>query len=108
MDLPESTNELARSLLALERPGEAVAVLQAALRGGLDASNLYVTRTELHELLAPGLRPAGMPDSPAVHYLAVAPAWSRADPPFKPRLAAARAWLARHGREADGGADSER
>ncbi len=95
--------ELARSLLAVDRPQEAVAVLQSALRGGLEGSNLYLTRTELHELLAQAWDRAGQPDSSAAHYLAVARAWSRADPPFQPRLAAARAWLTRHGKVVPGG-----
>src|SRR4029079_3189611 len=42
--------ELARSLLRLGRPAEAIATLQSALRGELYASCMYVTRSELHEL----------------------------------------------------------
>ncbi|MGH7560886.1 MAG: BTAD domain-containing putative transcriptional regulator [Gemmatimonadales bacterium] len=88
--------ELGRSLLALGRAEEAVAAVQPALRGGIDGSNLYITRTELHELLAQAFDRAGRPDSAAAHYRAVADAWERADPPFAPRLRAARTWLARH------------
>ena len=77
--------EMARSLVALNRPREAVAVLQAALRGVMDASNLYVSRTELHELLAESFDRAGMADSAAVHYRAVVKAWRRADPMFHAR-----------------------
>src|SRR5262249_5027930 len=44
--------ELARLLIALGRPAEAIPVLESALRGGLEGSNFYVTRTELHEVLA--------------------------------------------------------
>ncbi len=64
--------ELGRTLLGLGRPQEAIAILAPALRGALEASNLYVTHTELHELLAqahagavgnharaPGLQPGG-------------------------------------------------
>ena len=43
--------ELARSLLGLRRPREAVAALQPALRGDIEAGNFYVAHTELHELL---------------------------------------------------------
>ncbi|HSQ29771.1 MAG TPA: hypothetical protein VLN49_07975 [Gemmatimonadaceae bacterium] len=46
----------------------AIAVLQPALRGPLDASNLYVTCTELHELLAQAWDAAGARDSAAAHY----------------------------------------
>ncbi|MGQ0702017.1 MAG: BTAD domain-containing putative transcriptional regulator [Gemmatimonadales bacterium] len=88
--------ELARTLLALDRPLEAVGILQPALRGGIEASNLYITRTELHELLAQAWDRVGLPDSAAVHYRAVVRAWDRADPPFQPRVAAAQAWLARY------------
>jgi tetratricopeptide (TPR) repeat protein len=87
--------EMARSFLALGRAPEAVHVLQAALRGEIDASNLYVTRTELHELLARAFDLAGRPDSAAVHYRAVVRAWRSADPQFHARRNAAAAWLAR-------------
>ena len=59
--------ELGRALLALDRPREAIASLRPALRGPLDAGNLYVTPTELHALLARAYRAAGEPDSAAVH-----------------------------------------
>src|SRR5690606_16846502 len=63
--------ELGRTLLALGRPGEAVAVLEPALRGPLDASNLYITRTDLQERLGRAHEAAGQPDSAAMHYRAV-------------------------------------
>jgi DNA-binding SARP family transcriptional activator len=82
--------ELARALLRLGRPAEAVAALQPALRGSIDASNLYITRTELHELLAQAFDQAGQPDSAAAHYRAVVRAWQRADERFVPRRLAAQ------------------
>src|SRR5439155_5078925 len=88
--------ELARCLLKLDRPQDAVAALQPALRGVVDASNLYITRTELHELLAQAFDRARMPDSAAAHYRAVLKAWRRADPSYWPRREAAQSWLARH------------
>jgi len=87
--------ELARSLLALGRAADAIPPLQASLRGGWDGSNLYVTRTELHELLAQAFAAAGRRDSAAAHYAAVERAWRRADPPFAARYQAARDFLAR-------------
>jgi hypothetical protein len=57
---------------------------------------LYITRTELHELLAQAFDRAKMPDSAAVHYRAVLKAWRRADPSYQPRRDAAQSWLARH------------
>jgi DNA-binding SARP family transcriptional activator len=87
--------EMARTLLQLNRPAEAVSILQAALRGEIDASNLYVTRTELHELLAESFSRAGQADSAAAHYRAVVKAWQRADPAFHARRDRAAAALAR-------------
>ena len=81
--------ELGRVLLALGKPREAVAILQPALRGPVDASNLYVTRTEIHELLAHAFEAAGQRDSATAHYRKVAGAWRGADPTFRARAAAA-------------------
>jgi len=86
--------ELGRIYLRMKRPRDAVAILQPALRGAIDASNLYVTRTELHELLAQAWDAAGNLDSAAVHYAWIAKAWSAADPALAPRLNAARTRLA--------------
>jgi hypothetical protein len=87
--------EMGRALLRRGRAREAAAVVAPALRGEIDASNLYVTRTELHELLAQAYDGAGMTDSAAVHYQAVARAWANADPQFRARREAATDWLAR-------------
>jgi len=87
--------ELARCLIQLGQPREAVLVLQSALRGDVDASNLYVTRTELRELMAHAFDRAGERDSAAVQYRAVVKAWAQADPMFASRRAAAQNWLAR-------------
>ena len=82
--------ELARSLLRLGRAREAVSALQPALRGDLEAGALYLTHTELHELLAQAFDSAHMPDSAAVHYRAVVKAWEHADPEFARRREAAQ------------------
>jgi hypothetical protein len=76
-----------------------VAVVAPALRGEIDASNLYVTRTELHELLAQAYDGVGESDSAAVHYRAVVRAWANADEMFHGRRDAAREWLARYERQ---------
>jgi Flp pilus assembly protein TadD len=86
--------ELGRALLRLDRPAEAVPVVRAALGGGIDGSNLYVTRTELHELLAQAFERLGQADSARVHYGAVVRNWSRADLAYQPRLELARTALA--------------
>jgi DNA-binding SARP family transcriptional activator/TolB-like protein/Tfp pilus assembly protein PilF len=82
--------ELGRSLLTLGRPLEAVAAVRPAFHGSLEASNLYVTLTELHELMAQAFDAAAQPDSALAHYRYVAAAWRNADPQFKDRLQRAR------------------
>jgi DNA-binding SARP family transcriptional activator len=85
--------ELGKALLRLDRPGEAVPVVRAALHGGIDGSNLYVTRTELHEVLARAFERLGQRDSAAVHYRAVVQAWAGSDLAYRERLDRARASL---------------
>ena len=65
----------------------------AGLRGGIDGSNLYVSRTELHELLAQLFDAARQRDSAVAHYTAVEHAWRGADPMLKARYDAAVARL---------------
>jgi hypothetical protein len=60
------------------------------LRGALDASNLYVSRIEIHERLAEAREAAGKRDSAAAHYGVVARAWASGDPPHKARAEQAR------------------
>jgi hypothetical protein len=80
-----SNVELARMLLAIGHAPEAVSTLQAALRGGLDASNMYVTRSELHEALGRAWEAAGRRDSAIVHYRWAAAAWRHGEPAFQQR-----------------------
>ena len=82
--------DLARSYLRVGRPRDAVAVLQPALRGKLDASNFYLTHTEIRELLAQAWDSAGRADSASAHYTWVARAWEHGDPSYARRAAAAR------------------
>ena len=58
---------LARLLLRLNRPAEAVRVLQPWLRGPIDAANQYVPRREVHRLLADAFAALGATDSAAHH-----------------------------------------
>ncbi len=95
--------ELGKVLLRLGRPAEAIPVVRAALHGGVDGSNLYVTRTELHEVLAQAFDRLGNRDSAAVHYGAVVRAWDRSDPVFRSRLETARSWLAGYAEVAKSG-----
>ncbi len=96
--------ELARTLLVVRRPAEAIAVLQPALRGGVEASNLYVTRTDLHEVLGQAWEALGTRvarDSAVAHYRIVARALASGDPPAAARAATARDRLAALGAAAD-------
>ena len=80
---------MAAALLRQRRPQEAIAVLQPALRGSIEASNFYVSRTEIHELLGQAwseMSGEAARDSAAAHYAFVTKAWSRADSIFAPRL----------------------
>ena len=81
--------ELGRLLMSAGRAQEAAAVLSAALHGSIDASNYYITRTELHELLGQAYRRAGRPAEAAAELRLVASAWSKADPPYRVRAAEA-------------------
>jgi predicted Zn-dependent protease len=85
--------ELGRALLALGRPSEGIAIVRAGLRGGIDGSNLYVSRTELHELLAQLFDAARQRDSAVAHYTVVEHAWRGADPMLKARYDAVAARL---------------
>lgn len=71
--------ELGRLLLAQRRGEEAVAVLQPALRGGLDGSPLYANRTELRGLLGEAWLAAGNPDSARHNLRLAAGAWVDGD-----------------------------
>jgi len=81
---------LGQVLLRQGHPREAITALQPAFRGSLEAANLYVSRTELHELLAQAFDAAGQRDSAVVHWRAVATAWRVADPEFRTRWETAR------------------
>ena len=84
---------LAAALMRLGRPGEAVSALQAALRGNIEGSNFYMSRTELHERLGHAWDAVGGPaarDSAAAHFAVVLRGWSRADSSLAPRLALVR------------------
>ena len=94
--------ELGKNLIALNRAAEAIPVLRAPLRGGLDGPGLYLTRTETHELLAKAFDATGQRDSAAAHYAIVERAWRQADPSFQRRYASARDRLIALGGKAGG------
>ena len=82
--------ELGKVLIAEGRPRDAIAVLQAPLHGSLEASNYYLTQTDLEAMLGQAFDRAGEPDSAVSHYRRVLAAWRNADPEFRPRMAAIR------------------
>jgi len=82
--------DLALVLLRLGRPRDAIAVLQPALRGKVDASNYYVTHTQVHALLAQAWDALGRPDSAAAHHAWVARAWEHGDAQYAQQAEAAR------------------
>jgi len=86
--------ELARTLLALDRPRAAIPWLQAVLRGGIEASNYFLTRPDAEELLARCFAAAGEPDSAHAYYRRLAHSWAHAEPAFLTRLARTRSYLA--------------
>jgi hypothetical protein len=89
--------EVGKALLRLDRPGEAIPIARAGLHGDIDGSNLYVTRTDLHELLAQAFERLGQRDSAAVHYRAVVQGWARSDLAYRERLDRARSSLSAMG-----------
>ena len=82
--------ELARALLEVGRSREAIEILRPALRGPIQSNNLYVTHTEIHEMLAKAFAAAGARDSAASHYRYVARAWRNSDSRFRSRVAVAQ------------------
>jgi len=90
--------EWGRALIALGRPAEAVPVLRGALNGPPDASGLYATFADVHELLGEAFEQSGSADSATVHYRWVDQAWRHADPAFAARRAAVKARLRALGR----------
>ncbi len=82
--------ELGRVLLSLRKPRETIEILRPALHGSTESSNFYVTRVEIHELLAKAFEMAGERDSAIAHYRVTADAWRQADPLLAPRGQAAR------------------
>ena len=87
--------ELARALAGMGRWREAEYWLEAALRGGMEGSNFFVTRTELREQLAQTFAAAGEVDSARVQFALVARAWADAESPYRARRDSANAYLAR-------------
>lgn len=87
--------ELARALARAGRPRDAVPWLEAALRGGIEGSNFYVTRPALRDELGRIFAAIGEVDSARAQYTLVASAWAQAEPPYRARRDSALAYLTR-------------
>ena len=82
--------EAGRVAIRRGRPRDAIAAVSPALRGLIEGSGYYVTRTDLHEVAAHAWEAAGVPDSAITHYNYLMQAWLNADPTLAPRVADAR------------------
>jgi hypothetical protein len=74
---------LARMALATDRASDAVRVLEAYLRGPLDAANQYVPRWEVHRLLGDAYLAIGTLDRSRSHYDWVRRALREAEPEYR-------------------------
>ncbi|AHG89219.1 transcriptional activator domain-containing protein [Gemmatirosa kalamazoonensis] len=81
---------LARALLRLGRPLDAVRALRPLFHGPVDNSNVYVSRTEVHALLARAWSAAGNADSAAAHRRIVTEDWAHADADYVRRVEGGR------------------
>jgi len=91
--------EMAKSLLRLGRYAEAISILEPAMRGSLEASNLYVTYPEIRLLLAQAYAGAGERDRADRELDWVRRAWVRADPFVRPQLDLAARAVERAGKQ---------
>ena len=78
--------ELARLLIELGRPHDAIPILESALHGALESTNMYVTHTELRALLVRAYSEIGVKDSVRAHSAWVERALRRADAPVRDRI----------------------
>jgi hypothetical protein len=85
--------ELARELLTVSQPGEAVAALLPVLRGPLTGMGTYTTQTEVRALLAEALDRAGNRSGALAQLQWVESAWADAEPPVRARLDSLRGVL---------------
>ncbi len=93
--------QLAKVLLRLGRPDEAVAQLLPVFEAPIDASNYYLNRTDVYALLGQADQAAGHREQ-AIHYdEAAVRAWRHADPLFRARRDSVLARLRALGVEAD-------
>jgi DNA-binding SARP family transcriptional activator/TolB-like protein len=81
--------ELGKALLRLGRNEDAIAILEASLRGSLEAQNLYATHTEIRLQLARAYAAAGRRTQANQQLDLARRAWEKCDPAVRPQLDAA-------------------
>lgn len=81
---------LGRLLLRLNQPREAAWWAEQAIHSSFEATNTYVTQTELAELAALAWDAAGEKQKALENYRIVAANWANADPQFSARVERAR------------------
>ena len=86
--------ELGRTYLELDRPADAAAILEAALRGPTGATGMYASRTELQYVLGQAYEQLGDGARAAMQYRRVLHAWEHADPELASRRELVRQRLA--------------
>jgi tetratricopeptide (TPR) repeat protein len=86
--------EMAKAYLALNRPAEAVAILESAMRGPYDGASTYAVPAELWEWTATANEAAGRREDAVRYYRKLLSVWKRADPEFQPRIARAHERIA--------------
>jgi DNA-binding SARP family transcriptional activator/tetratricopeptide (TPR) repeat protein len=90
--------EMANALIRLGRYSQAIAILEPALRGSLEAANLYATHTEIRLRLAEAYARSGQPALARRELEWAEKALSRSEPAFKQRLAEVSRVVSMHGR----------
>jgi DNA-binding SARP family transcriptional activator/tetratricopeptide (TPR) repeat protein len=81
--------EMAKALMRLGRNADAVAILEASLRGSLEAQNLYATHSEIRLLLAEAYARVGRRTQANQELEWVRRAWEKCDPSVRPQFDAA-------------------
>jgi tetratricopeptide (TPR) repeat protein len=81
--------EMSKALMRLGRNAEAVAILEASLRGSLEAQNLYATHSEIRLLLAEAYARVGRRTEANQELEWVRRAWEKCDPSVRPQFDAA-------------------
>lgn len=78
--------ELGKTLMAENRPRDAIPILEAPLHGTVESSNYYLPYTQLRAMVGLAFDRAGQPDSAIAYYRQVLTAWRAADPELRPQI----------------------